>query len=293
MGLPNSWVDMHSEDLAFQILTSWSSEPLARMCDVLGWKVTTQGVRLCPGRTFRQFPVLQQMILTVWSPCVDASISPSGLKAAAMVDRGGGFSLQYKPDMVFSISPSTQRGSALRFVRVEEGQKKPARVRKTPWLWRGERSPRPPAPSYSPVPVPTRRRLPVRQDGEQGLAPRPALPLQARRAHVLVDVHVARALLPVELVPLPRLPQARQTSLARHDRHGAYLVSKHAKAKASPSLSLSARARAKPHRRRKRQGKGRKKKGKGVDPFRPRNETLPPPRSLGRLPLSLPLERGL
>mmetsp|Transcript_36942 Transcript_36942/g.79931 ORF Transcript_36942/g.79931 Transcript_36942/m.79931 type:complete len:257 (+) Transcript_36942:1328-2098(+) len=256
MGLPNSWVDMHSEDLAFQILTSWSSEPLARMCDVLGWKVTTQGVRLCPGRTFRQFPVLQQMILTVWSPCVDASISPSGLKAAAMVDRGGGFSLQYKPDMVFSISPSTQRGSALSLCRLVVVS------------------------------------LFARTENKVSLLALPCL----FRHDALTSSSTSMSLVPSSLSSLflflafrklARPPLLDTTDMARTS-------SRNTQRPRLLPLSLSLRVRVRnPTGAERDKEREEKKKGKGVDPFRPRNETLPPPRSLGRLPLSLPLERGL
>lgn len=108
-------------------------------------KHTTHGVRRWPLNTFKQRPVWQLIILTVWSPlecmtdlsklqqlsikkthlkcgvlrtwayCVEARVFPSGLKAAAIVDLGGGTKGQYFADKCLSDS-----ASALNFVKPRE-----------------------------------------------------------------------------------------------------------------------------------------------------------------------------
>ena len=90
MGLPKSNRSTHSDVLAFHSRTSWSNEPDASTLGFVGWNRTTQGVRLCPASVARHRPVAQSISLTVWSPCVDARVLPSGENAAAMVDLGAG-----------------------------------------------------------------------------------------------------------------------------------------------------------------------------------------------------------
>jgi len=79
------------------------------MEEFVGWKRTTQGVLLWPSSTRLHCPVRQQMSFTVWSPWVEASSSPSGLKAAAIVERGAGLSGQYSAAQRCNESVSDQR----------------------------------------------------------------------------------------------------------------------------------------------------------------------------------------
>lgn len=55
----------------------------------MGWYFTVQGVRGWPSNVRINLPVWAQVILTEWSPCVDANVLPSGENEMDMVDTDG------------------------------------------------------------------------------------------------------------------------------------------------------------------------------------------------------------
>lgn len=55
-----------------QILTSPSRQPEATIWLDDGWKAKHQGVLGCPSKTWVHFPVAASVILTLWSPWVEA-----------------------------------------------------------------------------------------------------------------------------------------------------------------------------------------------------------------------------
>lgn len=120
IGLPKSKHTRHSAVLALHRRTSWSNDPLASTSGFVGWNRTTHGVRRCPVSVRRHAPVRQSMSLTVWSPCVDAMSFPSGLNAAAIVDRGAGRSSLYVAVHRASASPSAHARSAVSGARASE-----------------------------------------------------------------------------------------------------------------------------------------------------------------------------
>ena len=141
MGLPKSNRRMHSDVRAFQMRTSWSKDPDANTCGLLGWNRTTHGVRLCPASVARHLPVAQSMSLTVWSPWVDARVLPSGENAAAMVDRGAGRSSLYVAVQLLSESASAHdarpRWSEIDGSHWSTGDTAPPR--RGPDVWSGRR----------------------------------------------------------------------------------------------------------------------------------------------------------
>ena len=54
-----------------------------------GWYLTVHGVRGWPSRLRTRRPVSQHVILTVWSPCVEANVRPSGANEREMVETAG------------------------------------------------------------------------------------------------------------------------------------------------------------------------------------------------------------
>ena len=112
MGLAKSKHTTHSAVVAFHTRTWWSRLPDARTLGSVGWNRTTQGVRRWPVSVRTHRPVRQSMSFTVWSPCVDARSFPSGLNAAAMVDRGAGRRSLYVAVQLLSASASAHDPSS-------------------------------------------------------------------------------------------------------------------------------------------------------------------------------------